>query len=443
MSGTGPARAVQRDPVDHRYVPGHGDRRYSVSAYELSIVYVPETNRLEGTAVIHARVDHATTSLVLDLYRLRVAKVLVDGKRPAKFVHKGNHLTISLKEPAAVGTELAVSVTYSGSPAPMPGLDGDAGWEELEDGSIVASQPHGAPSWYPCNDRPSDKARYDVQVSVPHGYGAVANGRAEPTRRGAGTVTHRYVQDEPMASYLATVHVGRLVTQDDDADVPLRIVSSKEVADTALEALRRQPDMLAFFADRFGPYPFSAGYTSVVTDDELEIPLEAQGLSIFGSNLMTDDWDAQRLVAHEMAHQWFGNCVTLRTWNDIWLHEGFACYAEWLWSEESGGRSAHDWAEHHWRRLDGLPKDLVLADPGPDLMFDDRVYKRGALTLHALRTTVGDDAFFGVLQLWTKRHRHGNASTLELEQLIADVTDVDGAAFLEPWLRRRELPKLS
>lgn len=442
MSAVAPSRAAQRDPVDQRYVPGHGDRRYAVSAYDVSIVYVPETNRLEGTAVITATLQADAATLVLDLYRLRVAKVLLDGRRPAKFVHKQSHLTITPREPLTAGTEVVVTVAYSGSPAPMPGPDGDAGWEELEDGAIVASQPHGAPSWFPCNDRPSDKARYTVEVTVPSGYAAVANGRADGTRRGAGTVTHRYVQDEPMATYLASVHVGRLVTQDDEAPVPLRVVSSKEGAEAAHEALRRQPEMLAFFADRFGPYPFAAGYTTVVTDDELEIPLEAQGLSIFGSNFMDDGWQAQRLVAHELSHQWFGNCVTLATWNDIWLHEGFACYAEWLWSEESGGHSAQHWAKHYWERLDGLDQDLVLGDPGPDLMFDDRVYKRGALTLHALRSTVGDDAFFGLLQLWTKRYRHANASTADLEQLITQVTDVDGAQFLTPWLRRPELPPL-
>ena len=147
--------------------------------------------------------------------------------------------------------------------------------------------------------------------------------------------------------------------------------------------------MLDFYARLFGPYPFSA-YTVVITDDRLDIPLEAQGMSTFGSNFLTSDWDDVRLVAHELSHQWFGNAVTLSSWRDIWLHEGFACYCEWLWSEESGGRSADVRALDHWRKLSAAPQDLLLADPGPDLMFDDRVYKRGALLLHALRLTIGD-----------------------------------------------------
>ncbi|MEH3034556.1 MAG: M1 family metallopeptidase [Aeromicrobium erythreum] len=433
---------VLRDPVDERYVPGHGDERYAVESYDLEIGYAPETNRLSGTARLRARAVGRVTSFALDLYRLRVAKVTVDGRKPAKFAQKHHHLVVTPRVPVEPGEAFEVVVGYSGAPRPMPGLDGDAGWEELADGSIVASQPHGAPSWFPCNDRPSDKASYRFSVSVPDGYGVVANGVPGPVRRGAGSVTHTFEQPEPMATYLATVHVGRVHVHEDDAPVPLHVVSSRELAERAAHALRDQPAMLAFFEDRFGPYPFAAGYTTVVTDDELEIPLEAQALSIFGANFMTDDWDAQRLVAHELAHQWFGNSVTLRRWNDIWLHEGFACYAEWLWSEESGGRPADDWARHHHERLARLPQDLLLADPGPDLMFDDRVYKRGALALHALRRTVGDGPFFDLLRSWTERFRHASVQTADLEALVGEVTGHDGGALLGPWLRGVSLPDL-
>ncbi len=160
--------------------------------------------------------------------------------------------------------------------------------------------------------------------------------------------------------------------------------------------------MLEVFQDLFGPYPF-AEYTAVVTDDDLEIPLEAQGISVFGANQVDGRRGSERLVAHELAHQWFGNSLTVGRWQDIWLHEGFACYAEWLWAERADGRPAGDAAGAAWSRLSGLPQDLVLADPGPDLMFDDRLYKRGALTLHVLRCSVGDDRFFALLRAGRRR----------------------------------------
>jgi aminopeptidase N len=199
--------------------------------------------------------------------------------------------------------------------------------------------------------------------------------------------------------------------------------------------------MLDFYARLFGPYPFAA-YTVVVTDDELDIPLEAQGMSTFGSNFLTSDWDNVRLVAHELSHQWFGNALTVGSWSDIWLHEGFACYCEWLWSEESGGPSADARARDHWGRLADEPQDLLLGDPGPDLMFDDRVYKRGALLLHALRLTLGDDRFFSLLRTWVERHRYGSVTSAMFESLAAEVAGEPLVDLFRVWLRLRPLPGL-
>ena len=195
-----------------------------------------------------------------------------------------------------------------------------------------------------------------------------------------------------------------------------------------------QPQMMKLFVKLFGPYPLSTGYTVVVTDDDLEIPLEAQGISIFGANHCDGQRSAERLIAHELAHQWFGNSVTARRWRDIWLHEGFACYAEWLWSEHSGGRSADDWAHYYHQRLAGSPQDLLLADPGPRDMFDDRVYKRGALTLHALRGRIGDESFFALLRDWTTRYRHSSAVTDDFTGLAANYAHESLRPLWDAWL---------
>ena len=204
----------------------------------------------------------------------------------------------------------------------------------------------------------------------------------------------------------------------------------------------RQPQMMKLFVKLFGPYPLATGYTVVVTDDELEIPLEAQGISIFGANHCDGRGGAERLIAHELAHQWFGNSVTVHRWRDIWLHEGFACYAEWLWSEHSGGPSADDWARRYHHGLQHKPQDLLLADPGPRDMFDDRVYKRGALTLHVLRNRLGDDKFFALLRDWTTRHKHGTAFTDDFIVLASRYSHDSLSPLWHDWLFSKALPRL-
>jgi aminopeptidase len=165
-------------------------------------------------------------------------------------------------------------------------------------------------------------------------------------------------------------------------------------------------------------------------------------LSTFGANSLTPGWDAERLVAHELSHQWFGNSLTLGVWKDIWLHEGFACYAEWLWSAHSGRRSAHQHATEQHARLSTLAQDLVLSDPGPELMFDDRVYKRGALLLHALRLTVGDSCFFDVLQGWAQARAHSTVNTAAFVEFASAQTTTDLSELFDAWLNREALPQL-
>jgi aminopeptidase N len=179
-----------------------------------------------------------------------------------------------------------------------------------------------------------------------------------------------------------------------------------------------------------------------VTPDELEIPLEAQGLAVFGSNHVDGRGGEERLIAHELAHQWFGNSVGVARWQDIWLNEGFGCYAEWLWSDAAGKGSADELAREHHALLARLPADLLVGEPGPTHMFDDRLYKRGALTLHALRLDLGDEAFFDVLRAWTTAHRHGTATTADFIDLVASMTGRPVGEFFEAWLFKPELPEL-
>ena len=431
---------IGRTDVDD-YLPGHGDDSYDVTDYDLELTYKVEGNLLSGKAVLDCVAAEDLDKIRLDLRGLHVRRVTVDGA-PVKSSHTRNTLTVRLGTTISSGTPFSVSVQYSGHPSQVSNRKlGHAGWEELTDGAIVAAQPHGAPSWFPCNDRPSSKAAYRITISAPSSYRVVANGTLTSSSRHASSTTWVYEQPEPMATYLATVQIGRYQLLEVEALVPMYAAVPASATRRYDAAFGLQPAMLETFSRLFGAYPF-AGYTVVVTEDELEIPLESQSLSTFGSNFLTTAWDSERLIAHELSHQWFGNSLTLGHWRDIWLHEGFACYSEWLWSEESGKASTHERAVEHWRRLADADQDLVLGDPGPELMFDDRVYKRGALLLHALRLTLGDDGFFGLLRGWVADHAHSTVSTEMFIDFAERTTGLDLKAFFDAWLTETELPAL-
>lgn len=428
------------------YLPGQGTTAYRVARYELELDYKLRSNRLNGRAVLHTVVRRPSAAIVLDLAGLRATKVRLDGRKVRKFSHRAEQLVVVPDAALCPGQEVRLEISYEGNPAPRRGLWGDVGWEELTDGVLVAGQPNGAASWFPCNDHPADKASYRISVTTDANYRAVCNGTLLSHSSSSSRETWVYEQAEPMSTYLATVQIGRyeLLALNPGAlpgQVPQYAAVPAALADSARLGLARQPEMMRTFAGCFGPYPF-ADYTVVVTEDELEIPLEAQTLSVFGPNHLDQSWESQRLIAHELSHQWFGNSLTAASWKDIWLHEGFACYAEWIWSEESGVLPLADRAAAAWRKLDAAAQDLLVGDPGPELMFDDRVYKRGALALHALRRACGDLAFFALLHGWGDRQRHGSVSTAGFMLAANAATGIDAEALLHPWLFEAPLPAL-
>ncbi|MGA5821002.1 M1 family metallopeptidase [Kitasatospora sp. NPDC094028] len=440
-----PAAAGAPDP----YFPTSGDHRYRVHRYELAVDYRPGPNRLAGSARLTAVADAALAEFALDLAEFRIGRVLVDGKA-ARYTHRGGKLRVRPAKALAAGAAFTVEVHYTGNPRPVRSPWGGLGWEELSEGALVASQPIGAPSWFPCNDRPADKASYQLSVTTPSPFTVVASGRLLTRTTRASSTTWVYEQSAPTSPYLVTVSIGpyrpvplteRSGPMAGPGHVPQTGYVPERLAADFARDFARQPAMMAFFDEAFGPYPFGE-YAVVVADEELDVPVEAQGVATFGTNHLGGGWERERLIAHELAHQWFGNSVSIADWRHIWLNEGFAKYAEWLWSEHAGGPAAatHAAAAHHL--LAGLPQDLRLADPGRKLMFDDRLYQRGGLAVHALRRALGDDAFFAMLRDWTAVHRGGAVGTEDLLLHAARYTDGPLGPLFEAWLHRPELPPL-
>lgn len=427
------------------YFPANGDHRWHAHRYELTLDYRPGPNRLAGSARINAVAGpEQLREFALDLADFRLGKVLVDG-RAAHYTHRGGKLRVKPAKAPAAGAAFTVEVHWSGNPKPVRSPWGGLGWEELTDGALVASQPVGAPSWYPCNDRPSDKASYQISLTTPSPYTVVTGGRLVTRTTRASTTTWVYEQSAPTASYLVGVAVGAY------REVPLVEWGTGQVLQTGyvpaamherfVHDFGRQPQMMRLFEDLFGPYPFD-GYTVVVADEEIDVPVEAQGLATFGTNHVDGARGDERLVAHELAHQWFGNSVTIGGWQHIWLNEGFAKYAEWLWSERSGGAGAQQMAESAYRQLLALPQDLRVGDPGRRLMFDDRVYERGGLTVHALRVALGEEAFFRMVRDWATSRRHSVVTTADFTAHAARYSPHRLAPLFTAWLDTGTLPPL-
>jgi aminopeptidase N len=306
----------------------------------------------------------------------------------------------------------------------------------------VLNEPEGAQTWYPVNDHPSDKATYTFHVTVPDGVSVIANGRlVSQAPTGDGHSTWTYDETAPMASYLVQLAVGdfRLTSTEGPDGVLIRNAFATPLAADATIDFSRTPDMLQLFAAAFGPYPFDV-YGAVVVNDRSQFALETQTLSIFDSSFVDGSVNGDDVVAHELAHQWFGDNLTPSTWKDIWLNEGFATYGEWLWHEHVSGTPLKESAQAVYDQLDSK---ALPGDPGLEHLFDyGAVYQRGALTLQALRLTIGDEKFFTILRTYASRFAGKNVTTADFITVANEVAGLDLLDLFDAWLYREALPAL-
>jgi aminopeptidase N len=436
--GFRPGAADLADP----YVPGAGNGGYDVDNYRLAVRYDPPTDRLTGRAVVTATATAPLSRFNLDLAGLDVSRVTVDGG-PAGSARDGDELVVTPPDGLPRGARFTVEVDYSGVPtAKADGQLGSGGFLHTDDGAIALGQPWSAATWFPVNDHPADKATYDIEVTVPDGLAALSNGVPGERTSADGWTTWRWAERAPMASYLTTLVIGDYrVRTGTHAGRPMvtAVPAGLPAAGPEAASLARTGEIADFLASRFGPYPFDSYGGVVVTDGRVGYALETQSRPVYGPGFFRGGRPNPGVVAHELAHQWFGNSVALSRWRDIWLNEGFASYAEWLWEEHDGGRTAQrnfelEYAATDWSR--------PVVDPGRSGLFGTAVYKRGALTVHALRRTVGDDTFFRILRTWTAERRGGNATTEDLIALAERVSGKSLRSFFDAWLVGGTAPAL-
>ena len=468
-TSSGPMYTAGAPGAGDAYFPYAGNGGYDVQHYDLDLTYrppapapAPLVGRLSGVATIDLRATQNLDRFNLDLRGLDVRAVTVDGTAAREVDPPSNgdevdgaaywqvqndaarvwELTIQPRPKLKKGEKVRLVVTYGGETTRPEDIDGFLyGWVTTRDGAMVVGEPEGSMTWYPVSDHPTDKATYGFEITVPKGKTAVANGlqRRQPTTEDGWTTWYWAAPDE-QASYLTTASVGDFTLRASKTRRGLPVVNAVDEdltaanAATTKDSLAKQPDMIAFFEDTFTRYPFNS-FGAIVDDDSVDYALETQTRPVYSE--VADE----ATVAHELAHQWFGNSVSPERWQDIWLNEGWATYAEWLWIEESGGPSAQDQFED----VMAIPADdefwgAVIADPGPHGLFGAAVYYRGAAALYALRLEIGDKAFSAGTRSWLHRYNDSTATTEDFEAVYEKASGHDLGAFFDEWLRTPSRP---
>jgi aminopeptidase N len=438
-SSAAPSFAPGAEGAGDPYFPKYGNGGYDVAGYDLKLRYDPASGRLDGTATITATATQDLSRFNLDFANLTARKVTVDAQAATSRADR-NELVVTPAAGIAAGKAFTVVVEYGGLPKPLTNEAlGVGGWLRTRDGGFALGQPESASTWFPVNDHPSDKATFALAVTVPAGVEAISNGVPGARSTASGWTTWTWRERSPMASYLATVVIGQYRVQTSTHDGKPMIIAIPEslpANSNAARALARTGEIADFLAARFGPYPFDAYGGVVLDDDRVGYALETQSRPVYGNTFFRNGPNAT-VVVHELAHQWYGDSVALDRWQDIWLNEGFATYAEWLWREHEGERTAQQSFD---RVYSGFNFSTPPGDPGAERIFGDAVYQRGAMTVHALRRTIGDAAFFALLKSWPAAHRDANATTGDFIAAAEQASGKDLGDFFEAWLFGRQKP---
>ena len=437
-------QAGRSQPIADRLYPKRGNPGLDVLHYGLELDYLPAKKLLSGTATLRIRPTTDAAQLTLDFTGLVVDAVTLDGAAVPGTIAK-EKLTVAA--PVAADRPVTLVVEYHGTPkqVAMPSHRSDAkegiGLRAAKNGTLWTMQePWGALTWYPANDHPSDEALYDVAVTVPEGWSAVAAGTPAPDE---GT-TFRYTSTDPVASYLMTLAVAkyRKVSQTGPHGLPLTYWVEPKKDDKALAVLKKSPKAIAWLEKRFGPYPFpTAGVVMVDSTSAME----TQQMITYGRpKTWSKDVAAgmESVLVHEYAHHWFGNAITPKTWTDLWLSEGFATYVQNLWEQEIYRFSDAD-LERFLRQSDAkLRKESgPPGRPKAGTFAESNVYLCPAAMLKELNDALGDTKFFALARAWVQEQKNTHHDRASFIAFVNKHTGRDFTKLINTWLDSPTTPK--
>ncbi|MEV6525129.1 M1 family metallopeptidase [Longispora sp. NPDC051575] len=423
-------------PVADPVYPERGNPQLDVLHYGLDLAWDPTTRTLTGTATLRIRPLADLAEIRLDFANYTLDASTVDGQPRAGSVAKEKFAI-----PATLTKDKPVTlvVKYHGTPATvkMPSHRGDAeglGLTITADNELWTMQePYGAFTWYPVNDQPSDRALYDFAVTAPEGWSAIASGTPDKQEGN----TFRYTSRDPVASYLTTLAVGKFQkeTATGPHGLPLTYWYKADTDPVILSYLRKSPQYVEWLEKRFGPYPFPSGGIVLVAS---ESGMETQQMITMGIPKVADKSRLPNVMdgdlLHEYAHQWFGDAVTTSTWNDLWLNEGWAMYAQLLWEDERD--HVTDAQLETWLRKRDADLRAKVGPPGhpkADSFAESNVYLCPAAMLHEIHQAVGDEKFYAMARDWIAQNK-GSQDRASFVAFVNRHTGQDFTALIDAWL---------
>ena len=423
--------------------PDLGNPGYNVLHYEIKLDVDPLTNSISAVTLITARASENLEIFNLDLSGLEVYSITVNGDR-ATFTRSGQEMTVRPVNPLTTDSQFEVEVHYAGSPEPIPdpGISSffNPGWQHRDGVIYTLGEPSGSMTWFPSNNHPTNKATYEIQITVPESIIAASNGILADTTIADGKTTYTWQMDDLMATYLAAVYIGEFDRIDHgqlyEGGPRIRNYVYRNAPLEITQALSVIPEAIRFFEGLLGPYPFDA-YGIIVMPFSLNFALENQTLSVHGSDAVSM---SPGIIAHEIAHQWLGNSVTLDDWSDTWLNEGFATYMQYMFEAKRLDLNLDEEMSQIHTLLSesgiGPPKGVEAEN-----LFDFCiVFKRGAATLHALRLHVGDETFFEILRTHYDRSAGSTTNTVEFLGIVDEFAGPEAVNLVESWLFDETVP---
>ena len=421
-------------------------RPFAVEHIALDLALDFETKSVSGSASLRLRrIDPEASSVELDAIGFTIASVTVSDNA-VTHTYDGRVLTVPIPPQS---DRVNVVVTYSATPRKgLYFLEPDEHVPNRPKQAWTQLQEEDARHLFPCHDKPHVKMTTEARIRVPHGYYVLSNGALRERQDDGKTTTFHWQMNEPHASYLvtivagefteiaATAHVNGVAPElpEEGRDVPVTYLVPKGREADAKRTFGRTPDMISYFSELLHvPYPWNK-YAQVVVSDFIFGGMENTTATTMYEHILLDeraalDVTSDDLIAHELAHQWFGDLVTCRDWSEGWLNEGFATFMEHVWREKVLGRDEYEYsirndlAAYLSEAAGRYRRAIVCQDYDAPLdLFDRHLYEKGGLTLHVLRTELGDALFWRGVSLYLHRHARGVVETRDLMRALEEVS---------------------